>query len=36
MMWEIAKLGDITKNIQTGPFGSQLHNRIIRNVEYQL
>ena len=25
MMWEIAKLGDISKNIQTGPFGSQLH-----------
>ena len=25
MMWEIAKLGDKTKNIQTGPFGSQLH-----------
>ena len=24
-MWEIAKLGDISKNIQTGPFGSQLH-----------
>ncbi len=25
MKWEIAKLGDISKNIQTGPFGSQLH-----------
>lgn len=25
MMWEIAKLGDISRNIQTGPFGSQLH-----------
>lgn len=25
MMWKIAKLGDISKNIQTGPFGSQLH-----------
>ena len=25
MMWELAKLGDISKNIQTGPFGSQLH-----------
>ena len=25
MMWEIAKFGDISKNIQTGPFGSQLH-----------
>ncbi len=25
MMWEIAILGDISKNIQTGPFGSQLH-----------
>lgn len=25
MNWEIAKLGDISKNIQTGPFGSQLH-----------
>ena len=25
MMWEIARLGDISKNIQTGPFGSQLH-----------
>lgn len=25
MMWEIAKLGDISKNIQTGLFGSQLH-----------
>lgn len=25
MIWEIAKLGDISKNIQTGPFGSQLH-----------
>lgn len=25
MMWEIAKLGDISKNIQTGPFGSHLH-----------
>lgn len=25
MMLEIAKLGDISKNIQTGPFGSQLH-----------
>ena len=25
MKWEIAKLGDISRNIQTGPFGSQLH-----------
>ena len=25
MKWKIAKLGDISKNIQTGPFGSQLH-----------
>lgn len=25
MKWEIAKLGNISRNIQTGPFGSQLH-----------
>ena len=25
MSWETAKLGDISSNIQTGPFGSQLH-----------
>ena len=25
MSWEIVKLGDISLNIQTGPFGSQLH-----------
>ena len=25
MMWEKVKLGDIALNIQTGPFGSQLH-----------
>ena len=25
MSWEIVKLGDISSNIQTGPFGSQLH-----------
>ncbi len=25
MSWELVKLGEIANNIQTGPFGSQLH-----------
>lgn len=36
MKWEIAKLGDISKNIQTDRSGHSCINRIIRNVEYQL
>lgn len=36
MMWEIAKLGDISKIFRQDRSGHSCINRIIRNVEYQL